>query len=503
MNKLPLYFIAFALGVALSIAPNRAQADVEPDFFDEEFFEEEEEFFEEEDFEEFVEEEFEEVEYEEQISGCILDTEARLGILCDNWSTRIIGRFGVDALFLGTDSASDGAFRPRSSGAGLSTARIGVSGTLYRDWVYKVEYDFVQERLDNIDVDEDSSRFMGESARGQITDAYIAYRGIEDFTIRVGNMKAAYSLAMANDSRFDLFMENATAMHVYGNSKPRYPGIAASYYDKQYKVLANVGVHLEPYNIENGSEDGDDISLYGRVSYTPYLRNEWYSHVGIGGTYVARNGDDAFQTYTSVAPFTTAIARVGDDPLFVANRAASYESSYVVNLDLAGGWRQYGGQLGLTRMTHSPVGGGDSVNQHMFYVQGNWWLTEERNAYDPREGVFGRIVPIRRLGAGGMGAVGVSVRYHRLLLDDSGTGFVSSDGAPATARFNEGGRLWGITAAVMWKPNPYVKFVGEYVHVERDAFACGSVRGAGNPTAVACLGGDTPSGIQFRALIDF
>ena len=86
-NKLTLLVAVFA-GMALCFAPQSVRADVEPEFEEFEFEEFEDEDFEEEEFEEMVEEEFEEMEVEEQIGGCILDTEARLGVLCDTWSTR-------------------------------------------------------------------------------------------------------------------------------------------------------------------------------------------------------------------------------------------------------------------------------------------------------------------------------------------------------------------------------------------------------------------------------
>ncbi|MBC6444499.1 MAG: outer membrane beta-barrel protein [Alphaproteobacteria bacterium GM202ARS2] len=492
-NKLTLLVALFA-GMALCFAPQGVRADVEPEFeefefeeFDDDF--EEEEF--EEEIEEMVEEEFEEMEVEEQIGGCILDTEARLGVLCDTWSTRIIGRMINDALFINSDSENPGAFSPRSSAAGVRAARLGIAGTLYKDWIYKLEYDFALRNPD------------GE--RGQLSDAYLGYKGIRDFVFRVGNMKAVYNLDQAGDARFDLFMESIFSDNPYGYGKPRYPGIAVSY-TRDKRLSANLGAHMAPYNANEDADGADDVAVYGRITYAPYMENYWYTHVGFGGKYYNYNGSNPENRFRGAAPFSLATID-SDEVLYDTNgsrdldngsRGFVYDYRYTVSFDAAGGWRNYGGQAGVTRVVQEPTSG-SSIEQYAFYAQANWWLTGERNNYLPEQGVFGRVVPVRRLGSGGLGAIGVAVRYHQLILDSSET----PTPPHANVAYNEGGRVWGITAGITWKPNPYVKLIGEYVYVDRDRFACGSVVGADDDAAVACRGGDTPRAVQFRAQMDF
>ena len=487
-NKLTL-LVALAAGVALSLAPQGLRADVEPEF--EEFEFEDFEEFEEEEIEEMVEEEFEEMEVEEQIGGCILDTEARLGVLCDTWSTRIIGRMFNDALFINSDSEEPGAFRPRSSAAGIRTARLGVAGTLYKDWIYKLEYDFALRNPD------------GE--RGQIVDAYLGYKGLRDFVFRVGNMKAAHNLDQANDARFDVFMEGTFSENPHGYGKPRYPGLAVSY-TRDKRLSANLGVHMAPYNANDKADGADDVAVYGRITYAPYMQNYWYSHVGFGGKYYNYNGTNPENRFKGAAPFSVATVDV-NEVLYDSNRPYdgdrfNYDYRYTVSFDAAGGWRNYGGQAGVNRIVQEPSTG-SSVEQYAFYAQANWWLTGERNNYLPEQGVFGRVVPVRRLGSGGLGAIGVAVRYHRLILDSSETPGPS----PVTDLvYNEGGKSWGITAGITWKPNPYVKLIGEYVYVDRDRFACGSASSdtsANHHDAAVACGGDTPRAVQFRAQMDF
>ena len=507
MNNLLNILVAFVFALAMTILPQQARADVEFEEFD---FEEDFEDFEEEEVEEMFEEEMAEMfEEEELIGGCILDTDARLGVLCDNWSTRIIGRLYTDALFINSDNAtSDGAFNPRSSSAGIRSARLGVAGTFYKDWIYKFEFDFAQWNSSN--------------DRGQVEDAFLGYKGVRDFVFRVGNMKAAYNLEQAMSSRFGLFMEDTLSTNPSAHTKPRYPGIAMSYI-REKLLSATVGVHMAPYD-SNGdvSGGGDDVAVYGRITYAPYMQDFWYTHVGVGGQYYNYNGKSPDSTFIGTAPFTQVNARIGNnDILYNSNfvdddngPAFDYDYRYIVSFDAAGGWRNYGGQAGVTRIVQEPAVG-SGIDQYHFYAQANWWLTGERNNYMPEEGVFGRVVPVRRLGGGGLGAIGVAVRYHRLILDSSETNQEALAFGDDTTPFNEGGKLWGITAGLTWKPNPYVKFIAEYVYVDRDRFACGSVLGAGatpidgdpglNPETRArgCRGGDSPRAVQFRAQMDF
>ncbi|MBC6498012.1 MAG: hypothetical protein GDA54_06830 [Alphaproteobacteria bacterium GM7ARS4] len=473
-----------------------AQADVEPGFFEEEF----EEFIEEEALEDYVEEAYEE---EPQITGCILDTEARVGVLCENWSARLTARLFTDALFVNSDSPvagqGRGQFKPLSSGAGVRSARIGIAGTFYRHWTYKLDYDFRQRT---------TKRQNPNNDRGRITDAYIGYKGVRDFTFQVGIIKTPYDLTQANDSRFDVFMEGFFG-DSFGITKPRYPAVQVSYRHRDKKTTAMVGAHLEQHDLDVAyDEGGDDVGIYGRITHAPYMEGNWYSHVGVGGKYLNQNGAATAQNFRSIAPFTQAFIDVDTDVLFNANNnhairtvggvptAPNSDSFYILSLEAAGGWKNYGGQMGYTRIGHDRAVG-DDVGHHLFYIQGNWWLTGERNAYIAEQGVFGRVLPIRRLGAGGMGAVGLSLRYHLLNLDDSETPLANNVG------FNEGGRLWGITAGVTWKINPYIKLIGEYVHVEQSNYACASIQGAGAPDATRCPSDLHHRGVQLRAQMDF
>ncbi|HAO26261.1 MAG TPA: porin, partial [Methylophaga sp.] len=97
------------------------------------------------------------------------------------FSTKVGGRVQVDA-------ATYGGSPDMGDGTDIRRARLYLSGTLYRDWGYKLEYEF----------DNDS-----------ITDAFISYNGFENYQIMVGNFKDPFSLDYMISANNTMFMERA------------------------------------------------------------------------------------------------------------------------------------------------------------------------------------------------------------------------------------------------------------------------------------------------------
>lgn len=95
------------------------------------------------------------------------------------FSTKVGGRVQVDA-------ATYGGSPNMGDGSDIHRARLYLSGQLYRDWGYKLEYEF-----DN----------------SSITDAYIAYEGFEGYQLMVGNFKDPFSLDYMISANNTMIME--------------------------------------------------------------------------------------------------------------------------------------------------------------------------------------------------------------------------------------------------------------------------------------------------------
>ena len=501
MNNLLNILVAFVFALAMTILPQKAHADVEfEEFEEEEFFEDE---FIEEDFEEmmmdddemmmddeFVEDEEEPLEPMmepiEETNTCTLDTSTRLGIICDLWTAEFFGEASTDAFYLSQDR-QDG-FNPRNSAATVNSGVFGITGRILTDFNYVLLYDFLARTPDG--------------GGGQFEDAYISYTFQPNWEVRVGNISTAYNLEQATDSRFENFMETTYIDNAYGETKPRYPALTL-FYGGEW-TSAHFGTHLQAYNADEVGSGGSDVAVFGRFTFAPHSEEEdgYYSHFGLGGQYynyneggrITDNANLSLSRIRGTAPFSTGIVNPANaqEILFdtSSRTPAIFGSRYIMSIDTAFGKRPWGVQAGATRIAQEPRAVGDTVDYYHFYGQFNWWFTQERNRYDPSSGIFERIVPISQINQGGLGALGFAARYHRLLL--------ANDEEPVS------GQVWGFTAGLTWKPNPYIKFFAEYIYISRDAKACAASSAGTGSTPQQCTGGgDAPRGVQFRALVDF
>jgi phosphate-selective porin OprO and OprP len=105
-----------------------------------------------------------------------------------NFEAHLRGRLFVDGGYLDDD---DG-FYDDDNATEARAARLGIEGTAWRDFGYRLEVDFADNEVD-------------------ITDAFIEYDGefIDPAYVRVGQYKTPNSLEEQTSSRFITFMERA------------------------------------------------------------------------------------------------------------------------------------------------------------------------------------------------------------------------------------------------------------------------------------------------------
>jgi phosphate-selective porin OprO/OprP len=82
----------------------------------------------------------------------------------------------------------------------------------------------------------------------------------------------------------------------------------------------------------------------------------------------------------------------------------------------------------------------------------SWFMTGESRNYKADKGIFDILVPQKpfSLTTGGLGAWELAVRYSEIDLNDDGV---------------SGGRERDVTAGLNWYPNPYIRFMANYIHV--------------------------------------
>jgi phosphate-selective porin OprO/OprP len=95
---------------------------------------------------------------------------------------------------------------------------------------------------------------------------------------------------------------------------------------------------------------------------------------------------------------------------------------------------------------------GDSLVFDGYYGYMSWFMTGESRNYKADEGIFDILVPQKpfSLTTGGLGAWELGARFSEIDLNDDGV---------------SGGRERDITAGLNWYPNPYIRFMANYIHV--------------------------------------
>ncbi|AFI83658.1 OprO/OprP family phosphate-selective porin [Methylophaga nitratireducenticrescens] len=327
------------------------------------------------------------------------------------FSTKVGGRLQVDA-------ATYGGSPDMGDGTDIRRARLYLAGTLYRDWGYKLEYEF----------DNDS-----------ITDAFITYNGFENYQIMAGNFKDPFSLDYMISANNTMFMERAlpTAFNA-----GRHIGVMGARNSKHWTLAA--ALMGDTVNDTRDADDRDEDEGWGwstRGTLAPINEAGKVVHLGLGFNYrdLQPNNEVRFSQASETSVSSVRIVDTDD----LANADTMLKSG----LEFATVMGPFTAQAEYIRASVER----DNISDADFdgwYLQSSYLLTGESRPY--KNGVFGGIKPNRRVGDGGIGAWEVAMRYSSLDLNDGAI---------------EGGEADSMTLGLNWYPVPMLRFSANYVHV--------------------------------------
>lgn len=367
-------------------------------------------------------------EVEEQVAAATaqlpkIDTKGKLQVSSPegDFKWRLGGRVMADAAFYDNDSTALG------SGTEFRRARLYMSGTMWRVWDFKLQYDFTDTGI------------------AGIRDAYIAYTGWAPANLTVGNYKEPFSLEELTSSKYITFMERALP-----NAFAPGRNIGAGFHSHGERWTLAGGFFGEgvDQSVEPASEG---FGASARVTYAPIL-NEDATHVlHLGGAVSWRSPDDndgvRFRERMESHVTNTRLVDTGSidaDDFFRYGVEAAW---------VWGPWSLQGEYVGVD--VNRATAGRPDLDFSGWYVYGSWFLTGESRAYDVEEGAFGGIKPKAVLGKGGLGAWEVALRYSALDLTDA-----AADPAGVV-----GGEEENLTVGLNWYPNANIRFMANYVHV--------------------------------------
>jgi phosphate-selective porin OprO/OprP len=329
-----------------------------------------------------------------------------------DFTTQVGGRLQLDAAhYSGRPEMGDGTEVRR--------AYLTLKGTMYRDWGYRLQYNFAN---------------TGSNGKG-ILDAYMDYKGMDDFDIRVGHFKEPFTLHEATSDNFVTFTERA---FIAAFSPGRSIGVMAHHAQRNWTWA--VGVFGEGVSAKGGTSD-EGWGLSARTTFTPIHTKNRLVHFGLGANYRDTGGMEVARFKQRPESHVTDINIIDTGSVGGARSVSKLGVEFATTLG------PFSAQAEYIR-AHVNRDEFERLDLDGWYFETGYFLTGESRQY--KEGKFGRPKPKANAGQAGLGAWQLALRYSTIDLTD---GLVI------------GGEADAITVGVNWYPTPTLRFTANYVDV--------------------------------------
>lgn len=330
----------------------------------------------------------------------------------EKFTAKIGGRVQADA-------ASYSGDPEMGDGTEIRRARLYIQGTMYRDWGYKLQYDFV------------------DTGSAGIKDAYLSYTGFDNLELKAGNFKDPFSLQEQTSSKFTTFTERALPSAFAAG---RHIGVMASTVHQHWSLAG--GLFGDSLTATGTGDDGDEGWGAGaRATWAPINAGSQVVHVGLGLNYRETGGDNKAQFKHQPESHVAGINIVDTETI------AGVEDFFKVGAEIATVQGPFSAQAEYITTSVNRDSGSD-LDFDGWYVQAGYFLTGESRNY--KGGKFGSIKPKSNVGEGGIGAWELALRYSTVDLTDADI---------------DGGEADAVTLGLNWFPTPTLRFSANYVDV--------------------------------------
>lgn len=422
------------------------------------------------------------------------------------------------------------------SGSNFRRVYLGLSGKVFGDWTYNLNFDF--------------GGSGGTETPGHIQSVYLEYDGLAPWGFRVGAFPPPTSVEDATSAGDTIFLERNSPSDVQRNiaggdgrdaftllyASPSIYG-AVSYTGNKVqdgaKALAAAGATVGP-NFD------EQEATVGRLSWLPINQPGLHWLIGVNGTYVIKppdlvaNGLATLNSSPTAALYEHTIS-LSDPPEFTFDsngytlvNSGALPANHITQwgVETAGNWGSLYGQAGyygfeldrapqaVTRFTAPGVSSAailhpSNDNFSGWYVQGTWLLTGEERPYNVATGAFTmpKVLAPLNFDRGTWGAFELALRYSDLDLNDHEldassvvTGY--NGVTPIYTFYNtvRGGDQRIATAGINWYPNNVVRFALNYELIQNSRLQSpAAVTTAGTPVLPTVNGGQNMSAVALRA----
>jgi len=339
------------------------------------------------------------------------------------------------------------AFRERhggydyNNGTTFRRARLGVEGTAFNVFNYRVEVDFAGNAVN-------------------ITDAYLQYTKIPKFLITVGQHKAPFGFESNNSDNYNVFLERGMFTNAFGNAgAERRIGLSATWSPRE-TVAISAGVFGDNESVSRTGtatvNPSESRGVNARATWEPVFDTGKILHLGVAGYYRTN-----LKVVSSAGVTTAEAVRFNDRPNVRVDGGNIADSGTITGVHSL---RYLGGEAAVVRGSLLLAGEVGRVwadrpglgDRHFtgYYGYAAYTLTGETHPF--KGGNLDRLRPFHELGKDGLGAFEVALRYDR--LDLGSTPVVASVGNKAET----------VTLGLNWYFNPFAKLMVNLIHFTGD-----------------------------------
>jgi phosphate-selective porin OprO/OprP len=308
-----------------------------------------------------------------------------------------------------------GTVDTKKDGADVRRARLTLSGSAGKDFIYRFQNDF---------------------GAGTITDAFMAYQGIANTEFKIGNFKPPFSLEKIIGIPNVTFVERSI---ITASTPARLTGFQAAKFGSDWQ--AALGVFGEGFGNQNRTDDSN-YSLSARATYAPINNDNALLHVGLSGSYYSKNRNTKTVSAGNVTADPMDSESYLDFELVGRIKSVYLQSEYIINHVNYDNDAQGSGVSSTT---------GLKADYNSYYVQASWFVTGDTKEYRLKTGDFNTVKIKNSYDKGGTGAWELAARFSSLDQNDSYRGTNITQG-----KTNE------VTFAVNWYPNNYLRLMVNY-----------------------------------------
>lgn len=340
-----------------------------------------------------------------------------------------------------------------SSGTNFRRARIGIDGKIAGDWSYSFLYDL-----------------GGSGTEGaRVADAYIQYDGLAPFHFRTGSFITPGGIEDQTSPADLMFLERPGSSDIarsLGGADGRKNILSIfAYGDDYYAAATWSGARAADAAVFDAQQ-----AAVGRASYRVYKDSDADVVLSASGTHVFKVADTATSPAgASAITFQEGPENTVDGTRLITTGGINARNAATWGVETASAWKSLYAQAGYfgyrigRRASSLP-----DPDFNGWYVQAAWTFTGEKRAYNPVTATFvsPRAANPVNVKTGDIGAWELAARYSVVDLNFN-PGFAGANTIVAAGGIR-GGRQESYTLGLNWYPNPILRFLFDYQHLNID-----------------------------------